>query len=57
VPKTQPESEPEKPPKRLVGGKQLVSYPVGRVCAHPQCTTALSRYNKLLVCALHTQPG
>ena len=38
---------------QLPPAQQIAAYQVGRVCAHPTCTTALSIYNEDDECAVH----
>lgn len=34
-------------------GKPLETFPVGRICEVPGCTTVLSRYNPENICLIH----
>ena len=39
--------------ERLTTGDRLVTQAPNRCCAHPQCTTRLSRYNPDSTCSQH----
>lgn len=41
---------------RPIAAKQNHTYPPGRICTHPDCTTPLTRYNPRPTCYTHTPP-
>ena len=52
IPSAKGAADARTPPPRPKRGF-ITSYGVGRVCAHPACHTALSRYNSSELCYPH----
>jgi len=42
--------------KSIAGRRPKKTYEQGRCCAHPECETVLSQYNKNTCCWRHFQP-